>query len=984
MRQIRAGLDSVRNPAVVIASCGLFLYLILWNVQLTFQPIGHLHLFLFALVEYGFSACVAFTYLAVGLVAWLYVRDRLVGRLLLAFSLFVMAVFAMQTAAALINNVVSEMISSYGSSIGLYLLSVLFLVFPRNFLARRPGKGRSAALRPVLPRVYLAGLSGLLACDIAGDPLTAMLWQAISRHRGLFQPASGGMQVYWATLAFLLCSVVPLVITYFRAQVPHQRQQVRIVGIGLLLAYLPFFVGTVLPLSVIPNPSLFLQNSGQFTTVFFILIPLALGYAVLRYHVLLVDRHIHSAVTVLVGGVLLAVCAYLVFFFCSILLPDSRAIQVLSAAFGCLLVIAAVWRIAPWVSHRIFAPDLAATHRLLYGDCPSPASLTSEDDPVEVVARRLMQSALTVLGARQVCFLAFHRESDSYRPAFLPGDGMDSRVGSPHPLLSLLEGSLLGDQAKLGWLDAREPLWGRLAGAERPLLLSEARATGAWKRTSFARVLAAPQEEENPLLVPLKTRKEALIGSKLAGVLVLGARDTYLPYAGPDLALIDILLVRFSWQLEAALIETQTRQHISMLNALSTPPVAPPLVVERAAEELAGTYASVVTTATGSSAEIWLYSERDAHLRRVARSGPGPFLRQAQSMMPGEESDWACWFYEGEEEPWREKDEQTRPRLLDPPDFPFAWLPLRCRDLPVGVLVLTYHFPHHLFSPAERQILELFANQIATALESARVAGSLRTEATSQRARTQAKGEALLEYMRHLLRPLVEVQRYLGARRTPDGRLEVPGELNGEQYACQDEASHSAEAFAPALCEALSRLINATRESLSLLQALSGTPGEISDQEAIAAAVRWQVNDILRGFEDTRQPVLVVTADADFGTLLVSALNIDGYTPSLVPSRQEALLWVRQHLIEERDPAALILDCASFPGEMDLVDFSRDLQAAWPSAAHEAPPLLLVSAGDSAPPSTSGRYALLEAPFSVHAFLERVRACIRRPPAAGD
>lgn len=985
MRQILAGLDRIRTPAVVLSGCGLFLYLILWNGQLTFPPTSHMHMFLFALMEYGFSTCVAFTYLAVGLVVWLYVRDRLVGWLLLAFSLSVMAVFALQTADALANNVVAEIIASYGSSLGLYLLSVLLLVFPRNFLARRPGKGGIATPRAAFPRVYLAGLSGLLVYDIGGDPLTAMLKQVIFQKRALFQPAPGGMPVYWATLAFLLCSVVPLAITYFRTQAPHVRQQVRIVGVGLLLAYLPFFVGTVLPLSVMQNPSLFLQNSGQFTTVFFALIPLALGYAVLRYHVLLVDRHIHAAVTVLVGGVFLAVCAYLVFFLCSVLLPDSRTIQVLSAAFGCLFVIVAVWRIAPWVSHRIFAPDLAAAHRLMYGDGPPPEPLTGEDDPVEVVAQRLMQSALTVLGAQQVCFLAFHRESDSYRPVFLPRDGVEGRSGSPHPLLSPLLRTLLGEGAKLGWLDAREALFQRLAGADHPLLLSEARATGTRRRTTFARLLAAPPAEENPLLVPLKTRKEALIGSKLAGVLVLGARDTYLPYAGPDLALIDILLVRFSWQLEAALMETQTRQHIGMLNALSAPPAAPQLAAEKAAEDLAGTYANVVATATGASAEIWLYSEREAHLRRVARSGPGPFLKQAGYMMPGEESDWACWFYEGEEEPRREKGEQTRPGLLEPPDFPFAWLPLRCRALHAGVLVLTYLYPHHLFSPAERQILELFANQLATALESARLAGRLRTEAASQRARTQSKGEALLGYLQHLLQPLVGAQRYLGALRMQDGRLATPEELIGLQEVREDEGAHSAESFAPALSEALSRLIDATRESLSLLHTLAGTPGGTNDPAAIAAQVRWQVNAILRGFEDARQPkVLVITADADFGAMLVSALNIDGYAPSLVPSCQQVLLWVRQCLLEETDPAALILDSALLPGATDLIDFSRDLQAACSSSAHQAPPLLLVSAGDSAASSMPERYALLEAPFSVHAFLERVQACIGRSPDAGD
>jgi len=956
----------------------LFLYLILWDGRLTLPLDAHSpHAFTGLLVEYGFSACVAFTYLAVGLVVWLYVRDRTVGRLLLAFSLCGMAVFAVETIGTLGLNVYGDALADYASELGLYLLAVLLLVFPHNHLAGRTGKGWARGVRAYLPHAYLVLLTGLLVWDFASDSYTAEL---LFGNHALYYTAPSSAPHFWPPLIFLLTPLAALPITYVRASSPRVRQQARILGIGLLLGILPFAVGTVLPFSLMQPPPGILEDSSQVTTVFLALVPLALGYAILRYHVLLVDRYIRSAVTLLVGGVLLAVCAYLAFFFSGALLAGHMLLQVWSAAGACLVAIAAVWRIAPWVSNRLFAPDLAEAHRLMYGGSLPPEPLTGQAEPIEAVARLLMQSAQSILGAQHLCFLAFHRESDSYRPVVLPRDDAGEREGAPRLLLPLLLQALHGEAAQRGWLDAHEPLFARLAGSDHPLLLSEARSSAARRRASFGRVLAIPVEEENPLLVPLKTSKGALVGNGLAGVLVLGARDTNLPYAGPDMALIDILLVRFSWLLEAAMMEAQTRQRVAMLNTLSARPTAPSLPDEGSVEELATTYTQIVASAMESSAEIWFYHERDAHLRRVARAGGGPFLRQVRSLLPGGESDCACWFYEGGHQPW------TGTGVPEPPAFPCAWLPLLHQGLPVGVLVLTYPHLHHLFSPAERQILELFAHQLATTLVSARLAGKLRADAASQRERARFKGQELLVHLRDLLQPLVGTQRYLGLLRMQDGHLVPAEEWTGLPGAHAGEAApRPGESLAPALTEILTRLVTSTRESLSHLHTLAGRPGGEGDPTAIAAQVRSQVNAILRGFEEVRQPeVLVISPDAGLGTMLVSALSLSGYSPTLVLSCQQAVVWMRQRTLQEADPSVLILDSSSLRGETGLVDFTRELRAARPiSTAQHLPPLLLVSAGEPWAAHLPEQ-STLDAPFPVHAFLERVQSCIMQSPDAGD
>jgi GAF domain-containing protein len=961
--------------AVVSLALGLYGGLLYYDAVGTFSasmppfaPVARME------IQYGFSALIGFTYLAVGLLVSLYIRERALGIVLLVFCCGMAATFATETASLGVTAPGSalQVIADVGSATGLCLFAVLPLLFPHNYLSRHSAGGR---VRRFLRALYLSLLLLLYVLNLASDPyLTTLLhsgWQVWPEAMSEF--FSDALAAFYLTVGF-----ATLLITHRRhAATARERLQVKLVAGGTLLAFLPFLVLTLL-LTLLGSPY---AVDAEFSTLAFGLVPIALGYAILRYHLLTPDRHIRSAVTLLVGGFCLALGAYLVFLFSATVLTGDQSLLAPSAAVLMLLLIPFVWWIAPWVSTRVFAPDLAAAHRLMYSASQPPQSVTDEDDPIEGVARLLMRAARSVLGAQRVCFLAFHKESDSYHPVFLPAGEEKDRNAPPHSLLSLLVQPRLGDAGAQGWLDARDPLFVRLAQTGHPLLLSEARDREARRRTSFARVLAAPPVEEDPLLVPLVTSKGTLIGSGLAGVLVLGARDTYLPYAGPDLALIDVLLARFSWLLEAIMLDAQTRQHVAMLSTLSAPPTVPLLADERTFEELARAYTEVGASAMGASAEIWFYDEQEALVRRAVRAGTGPFLRQAGYMMLGEESDWTSWFYEGE--PWPGEGRRTRTGVVEPPGFPFAWLPLRHGERPFGVLVLTYPHPHHPFAPAERQILELFANQLATALASARLAWNLRAEAAAGRERARFKGEAALGHLQQLLQPLVGVQRALQTLHMQHGHIAQGEELPVRE----EEAARATESFAPALAEALPRLVAATREALALLHTPARTTGQTPDPKAVAAHVRWQVNAILRGFEAVRQPeVLVIAADADFGAMLVSALSLDGYSPKRFTSLPQALLWVQQRRGEQAQPAALILDSSALPaGVRSLIDFTHELEAAQPaSSAQPPPPLVLVSVGDPWTAHLPEQVTTLEAPFAVHTFLERVQDCISRAGGAGD
>ena len=129
------------------------------------------------------------------------------------------------------------------------------------------------------------------------------------------------------------------------------------------------------------------------------------------------------------------------------------------------------------------------------------------------------------------------------------------------------------------------------------------------------------------------------------------------------------------------------------------------------AEDVARAYASAAASAMHVGAEVWFYDSQPQSLHRAAQAGTGPHLPYGERLQPREASDWASWFYEGSAELWTEQ-ERTRPLILEPPTFPFAWLPLVRGDQTLGVLVLSYQPPHRHFSSAERQILEIFAHQL--------------------------------------------------------------------------------------------------------------------------------------------------------------------------------------------------------------------------------------------------------------------------------
>lgn len=111
----------------------------------------------------------------------------------------------------------------------------------------------------------------------------------------------------------MLIVVLLLAWAYRRAAMPETRRQVGLVALGGAVGLLPFLTFSLLPEALLRQPLL----PYEFSFLFLLTIPLAYGYAILRYRLMHLDRYIsHGAASALVltllGSLYLALNAVLV------------------------------------------------------------------------------------------------------------------------------------------------------------------------------------------------------------------------------------------------------------------------------------------------------------------------------------------------------------------------------------------------------------------------------------------------------------------------------------------------------------------------------------------------------------------------------------------------------------------------------------------------------------------------------------------------
>src|SRR5579863_8741821 len=418
-------LPATRRRLVALLATMLFVGLVCYNVSGTFAMGGKpgeadvvhwgMHL--------GFSTLVGCLYCAVGVLSFLYLRHRILALVIFAFGISMAASFALETSAILSTNLFNPYtdIADAGSIMALFLLDVLLLLFPHNFFEETRKQTHPLFFG------YQALLTGVAVFLMVGN----------------FDTAVNATWLHLSSLLVALASFGTLLVSYTHTSTPRKRQQMRLLAAGMILAYVPFVVLTVLPTAVLSASPAVSIIGAQFSTLAFGVVPVALGYALLRYHFLVIDRHIRLAVTGLVGGFCLALWASLVFvlLFTSVLSTRTGPKLLWVGALCMGVSIPLVWKIAPFLTDRLlFDPELAAVHRLLYdGELPSPLLNAGEVAPLVSVVPMLLSAIRSICKAPDVCFLAAVQESNTYQViTFPPGEEGISR--SEHALMTHVAG----------------------------------------------------------------------------------------------------------------------------------------------------------------------------------------------------------------------------------------------------------------------------------------------------------------------------------------------------------------------------------------------------------------------------------------------------------------------------------------------------------------------------------------------------------------
>ena len=716
-------------------------------------------------MRFGFSSFVALLFLAVGTLVCLYARNRRVALLLFSFSCSMMVAFVVQTGAQLGDSLLSAF-GGLGSVLSLFLLSVLLLLFPKDFLSlpwqshleQDEGKTLSSHFRHffiLLVPGYLIILSFLAIIGIVRTVFYYVLPSPV------FNVLSIITYIY-AMLA-LIGILVTIIVSYRQSSSLRERQQRRLFVSGVILAVAPLLLLTVLP-QALNLPKQYIVDS-QLSTLTVGLFPLALGYTILRYQVLVFDMYIRRAVAWIVGVVGLAVLGYLVITLSSLLLYRNVTAYVV-----CVVAVMAVlgpctWWLAQAVTERLFFSEILHYRRLI----DNPDIIANETFDLNEASRLLTLTILNAFETQEVCLFVLDEDSGYYR-LYPPLKENDPDSASRRPLVQrVLSAVRPSTYAGDDQLEANELLIKRVAGAPRPLVLSEATRSDEELPSGLARYFATTSSLRNtePLLAPVRAQ------GKIIGVLVLGERGDHQQYAGPDFEAIHLILSRFSPVLETARLYEKASRHTAILNTLYSASTMPIKAFETI-EVVVTAYTRIVAEAVRAGAEIWLYHEQDGLLHRVIHEGTGPQLVHQDHLAPSQERDWSSCYYEGDSSPtWQDSSIQFPPCLPQAAYFPFAWIPLNRAQQHLGILALTYPRPH-LFSDQEMRVLEMFASQCAVALENARITLELRTAYERQKELDRLKDQFIITASHELRTPLTAVQGYIELLATYNLTLE-PG-----------------------------------------------------------------------------------------------------------------------------------------------------------------------------------------------------------------
>ena len=693
-------------------------------------------------VQVSSSVLVGLIFLLVGSLVWLSSSDRLVSALLLVFCIFAAWAFGVETGIQGGDHFLVAL-GSMSRSIALVVLAVTLLFFPHNVLA-------SATRYAWMLRGLLVLLLGLCAALGGGTLLLSV--------SGAPNPRWLGALASCSMLVSLLSSTLAAGFSSRKAASVRERQQVRLLVFGMLVAVVPFLVLTLLP-QLLRLPSQFVIES-QLSTLTFCLFPAALGYAMVRYHILVFDGMIRKAIVTCVGIVCLFLLAALLVTYSPLLLPHAVPAQVGVLVIGLGTGGSYLWWVIQAKVERLMFSEPQYYQRLLHAH----DSRRHGSRDVTIIAASLLEVVNEAFDPVTLCLFLLDEGVGCFRPIPARSEGSEQKLMLEQVFACLAPVTQHGKAAD--WVDATHPVLRRLATAKRPLFLSELCKEPQTDRRLLNMRSGTRADGTDPLLAAVR------IHEHMIGMLALGPRGDTQAYAGPDFEVLENLLASYGSALEVARLAALDAQYAALVMKLFQ---GMPQNIRKqfSLEEVSQAVGKAIASATASGTDIWLAEEEEGQpvLRLSVRVGTGPHLLTGHRVAlehlcdGGRSACFASWpgtlhWFEHLPVKQRTGDADDAGRAVPDHAFPFAWLPLLHGGHMAGVLILTYPQPH-VFSLREQHLLHLCVQQYAGIFKQAQLIQQLQRVAAQQHEREQRQEQAIQNAMMALYRPLTLFEGYV-------------------------------------------------------------------------------------------------------------------------------------------------------------------------------------------------------------------------------
>ena len=674
--------------------------------------------------QLGFSALLALLFLAVGTLVWLYAKNRIVAWLLLFFCSSMMVSF-IASPAAKENDPLFSAIGAVSSGYALVAFSLLLLFFPYNFLER-------AAYRRVT-RGYLA----VLLMGLFASPLYALFAYILA----LPLPAWVLFGYYGFYLFAIAGILVTIIVSYRMATTKRQKYQLRLFMIGVILAFSPALLLTVLP-SALSLPPQYIIDS-QVSTISFVLLPLSLGYSILRYEIMLFESTLRNATSWIIGTLGLGLVIYLMILTLGLLgwiFSSSTLIAIiLITSIGIF-----VWQAMHFFTDRFFFTDQAVYQRAI----EHPDVLNADRTNVHTVAFILAGAVARLFDAPHSCL--FVLDDSSRRYYFVPETTEESRGSVGQQEIFYQVGCQTNNEGT-AWLNEHDPLLQYLRLMSHPLLLGMAlnevsKRLGSVGQGQLPKTRTA---RNDPLIAPIFAQ------GIMIGVIVASARSDAQPYAGPEREAMHLLQARLAPILETARLYEQAHRRAEMMNELYSSNRSDILL---SSEELRATFAQCAADVFSAGVEFWLYDEHSRELKCSIHKGTGPHFLTGDLLIGIERMTLTPWFSSGSTDSSLAKPDWVP--ATSPLPTSFACLPLECGQHQLGLFVLTFS-AFYCFSTEEQRDLIQLASTYAAEIDHASITTELYQAYERQKELDRLKDEFIITASHELRTPLTSVQGFI-------------------------------------------------------------------------------------------------------------------------------------------------------------------------------------------------------------------------------